>query len=262
MRTPWSRLEKALLAAALLLVLVAWLAPGIPQPEGYHQFADQRGMGGIPHALNVLSNIPFAIGGVWGLVVLWRMPRNTLLPVERWMAAVFFGGLVLTSFCSGWYHWLPANAGLALDRLGMAVAFAGLLGLAAADRISARAGVAVGALVLVLGPLSVAVSAMTGNVLPWGLVQFGGVALVVVLVFVKPVPGAMGVSIGLTIALYALAKVFEHFDAQVYTLTGEVLSGHSLKHLVASLAAWPVLAAVWRASALVSARAQGRPGTL
>ena len=85
---------------------------------------------------------------------------------------------------------------------------------------------------------------------------------VVVLVFVKPVPGAMGVSIGLTIALYALAKVFEHFDAQVYTLTGEVLSGHSLKHLVASLAAWPVLAAVWRASALVSARAQGRPGTL
>ena len=87
-------------------------------------------------------------------------------------------------------------------------------------------------------------------------------ALVVVLVFVKPVLGAMGVSIGLTIALYALAKVFEHFDAQVYTLTGEVLSGHSLKHLVASLAAWPVLAAVWRASALVSARAQGRPGTL
>ena len=262
MRTPWSRLEKALLAAALLLVLVAWLAPGIPQPEGYHQFADQRGMGGIPHALNVLSNIPFAIGGVWGLVVLWRMPRNTLLPVERWMAAVFFGGLVLTSFCSGWYHWLPANAGLALDRLGMAVAFAGLLGLAAADRISARAGHAVGWGVLVLALLSVAVSAVTGNVLPWGLVQFGGVALVVVLVFVKPVPGAMGVSIGLTIALYALAKVFEHFDAQVYALTGEVLSGHSLKHLVASLAAWPVLAAVWRASALVSARAQGRPGTL
>ena len=30
--------------------------------------------------------------------------------------------------------------------------------------------------------------------------------------------------------------------------------------LVASLAAWPVLAAVWRASALVGARAQGRPG--
>ena len=246
MRTPWSRLEKALLAAALLLVLVAWLAPGIPQPEGYHQFADQRGMGGIPHALNVLSNIPFAIGGVWGLVVLWRMPRNTLLPVERWMAAVFFGGLVLTSFCSGWYHWLPANAGLALDRLGMAVAFAGLLGLAAADRISARAGVAVGALVLVLGPLSVAVSAMTGNVLPWGLVQFGGMALVLLLLLRRPVPGAMGVPIGAVILFYGLAKVCETLDLQIYTWTGGVLSGHSLKHLVAALAAWPVVLALHR----------------
>ena len=261
MTTRLSRPECLLLALLAVLVGVALLAPGFTQPAGYHGFADQRGWGAIPHALNVLSNLPFAIGGVWGLWALQRAPRAALLPVERSMAALFFAGLVLTSFCSGWYHWLPNNAGLALDRLGMAVAFAGLLGLAAADRISARAGLAVGWGVLLLGSLAVAVSALTGNVLPWALVQFGGVVLVVVLVFVKPVPGAMGVSIGLTIALYALAKVFEHFDAQVYALTGEVLSGHSLKHLVASLAAWPVLAAVWRASALVGARAQGRPGT-
>lgn len=260
MTTRLSRPECLLLALLAVLVGVALLAPGFTQPAGYHGFADQRGWGAIPHALNVLSNLPFAIGGVWGLWALQRAPRAALLPVERSMAALFFAGLVLTSFCSGWYHWLPNNAGLALDRVGMAVAFAGLLGLAAADRISARAGQAVGWGVLVLALLAVAVSALTGNVLPWALVQFGGVVLVVVLVFVKPVPGAMGVSIGLTIALYALAKVFEHFDAQVYALTGEVLSGHSLKHLVASLAAWPVLAAVWRASALVGARAQGRPG--
>ena len=246
MTTPWSRLEKALLAAALLLVLVAWLAPGISQPAGYHQFADQRRLGGIPHALNVLSNIPFAIGGVWGLVVLWRTPRAALLPVERWMAAVFFSGLVLTSFCSGWYHWMPANVGLVLDRLGMAVAFAGLLGLAAADRISARAGVAVGALVLLLGPWAVAVSAVTGNVLPWALLQFGGMALVLLLLLRRPVPGAMGVPIGAVILFYALAKVCETLDLQIYTWTGGVLSGHSLKHLVAALAAWPVVLALHR----------------
>ena len=249
MTTRLSRPEWAVLATCAVLLLVALLAPGVTQPADYHGFADQRGWGGIPHTLNVLSNLPFAIGGVWGLWALQRAPRAALLPVERTMAALFFAGLVLTSLCSSVYHWLPNNAGLALDRLGMAVAFAGLLGLAAADRISARAGQAVGWGVLVLGPLSVAVSAVTGNVLPWGLVQFGGVALVVVLVFFKPVPRAMGVSIGLTIAFYALAKVFEHFDAQVYVLTGAVLSGHSLKHLVASLAAWPVLTAVWRASA-------------
>ena len=245
-KTPWSRLEKALLAAAVLLVLVAWLAPGFAQPEGYHRFADQRTLGGIPHALNVLSNIPFAIGGVWGLVALWRTPRAALLPMERWMAILFFGGLVLTSFCSGWYHWMPANAGLVLDRLGMDVAFAGLLGLATADRISARAGAAVGVLVLVLGPLSVLVSAVSGNVLPWALVQFGGMALVLLLLLRRPVPGAMGVPIGAVLLFYGLAKAFELLDQQIYTWTAGVLSGHSLKHLVAALAAWPVVLALHR----------------
>ena len=51
-------------------------------------------------------------------------------PKER--LGVFCAGLVLTALCSAIYHWEPDNAGLGLDRLGMAVAFAGLLGLAAA----------------------------------------------------------------------------------------------------------------------------------
>ena len=46
------------------------------------------------------------------------------------------------------------------------------------------------------------------------------------------------------IALYAVAKVLELADHQVWELTGHVVSGHSLKHVVASLAAWPVLAAL------------------
>lgn len=246
MTTRLSRPEWAVLATCAVLLLVALLAPGITQPADYHGFADQRGWGGIPHALNVLSNLPFAIGGVWGLWALQRAPRAALLPVERSMAALFFAGLVLTSFCSGWYHWLPNNAGLALDRLGMAVAFAGLLGLAAADRISARAGHAVGWGVLVLALLSVAVSAVTGNVLPWGLVQFGGMALVLLLLLRRPVPGAMGVPIGAVILFYVLAKVCETLDLQIYTWTGGVLSGHSLKHLVAALAAWPVVLALHR----------------
>ena len=33
------------------------------------QFADQRAVLGIPNGLDVLSNLPFAIAGVWGLAV-------------------------------------------------------------------------------------------------------------------------------------------------------------------------------------------------
>ena len=248
-KTPLSRREIAVVAVFAVLLLVALFAPAVAQPGEYHAFADQRRWLAVPNMLNVLSNIPFAIGGVWGLWVLLRTPPQALAQAERGMAALFFAGLVLTSLCSGWYHWFPNNNGLALDRLGMAVAFAGLLGLAAADRLGARAGWAVGVAVLVLGPLSVAVWAVSGNVLPWALVQFGGMLLVVGLLFCQPVPGAMGVPIGLVIALYALSKLFEHFDPQVYALTAGVVSGHSLKHLVASLAAWPVVVALHRVRA-------------
>ncbi|MCX7036659.1 MAG: hypothetical protein NT064_08755 [Proteobacteria bacterium] len=45
------------------------------------------------------------------------------------------------------------------------------------------------------------------------------------------------------LAVYALAKVAETFDTQIFELTG-LFSGHSLKHLLASLAALPVIAAL------------------
>ena len=45
------------------------------------------------------------------------------------------------------------------------------------------------------------------------------------------------------VALYALAKLFEHFehtDAQFF-LAGSILSGHTLKHLAAAAACFAVL---------------------
>src|SRR5206468_8146551 len=46
----------------------------------------------------------------------------------------------------------------------------------------------------------------------------------------------------LAVALvYGGAKVFEHFDGKIWDLTGHVVSGHSLKHLVAAIATYLVL---------------------
>jgi hypothetical protein len=169
------------------------------------------------------------------------------------LAALFFAGLLVTAAASSWYHWLPNDSGLVYDRLGMTVAFAGLLGLAAAGRISTRAGLILAGCVLLLGPVSIGVWAETGNVLAWALLQFGGMAMVLWFACLKPLPGVLGVRWGMVIAIYALAKLFELADHPIYELTSHLVSGHSLKHVVASLAAWPVLAAlrVW---------VPGRPG--
>ena len=129
----WPALQRAewgfLIAAIVLLALAVW-GPHLPASAHQHNFADQRGWWGLPCALDVLSNLPFAVAGVWGLVWLRRLGALRLCLATRATAALFFVGLVLTTAGSAWYHWQPDDAGLLWDRLGMSVAFAGLLGLA------------------------------------------------------------------------------------------------------------------------------------
>jgi hypothetical protein len=244
MKLTLSAPESALLAACITLLLVACLGPALAHPGHYHQFADQRSWLGIPCALDVLSNLPFAVWGCIGLRTLHCTEQDGVPTAQRHMATLFFAGLILTAAGSSWYHWQPDDAGLALDRLSMVIPFAGLLGLAAAGRISARAGLTLGVATLLWGPISVAVWSQTGNVLPWALVQFGGMALVLWLASRPPLADALPVRWGAVILIYAAAKLLEQGDHQVYQLLGHTLSGHSLKHLIASLAAWPVWCAI------------------
>ena len=130
--------ERLTLGLTLGLVALAALAPATHLPAHYHHFADQRALGGLPFAMDVLTNLPFALAGAWGLA--WLRRATGLAQPQRALAALFFAGLALTALCSGIYHLHPENAGLALDRAGMAVAFAGVVGLAAADRVSGRRG--------------------------------------------------------------------------------------------------------------------------
>lgn len=252
--------EVLLFSASLALLLLAWLAPPLAQPAHYHQFADQRSWLGIPRAMDVLSNLPFAGFGLAGLLCLWRLPVAALARVQRRLAALFFSGLLLTAVGSAGYHWQPDDAGLALDRGGMAVAFAGLLGLAVAGRISARAGTLVALTVLLLGPLGVWVWLQAGNALPWVLLQFGGLALLLVLAGLRPLPGAPAVRWGAVILVYAVAKALELADPAVFEFSGQLLSGHSLKHLVAAAAAWPVIRAVRQLGQNPADGAGPRPG--
>ncbi|MEO8023969.1 hypothetical protein [Polaromonas sp.] len=246
----WPR-ERGLLLAVLLLALVAVAGPALVQPAHYHDFADQRSWGALPHAMDVLSNLPFALWGLVGMGVLVQaLRRQAVDRTAAWLAGLFFGGLMVTTAVSAIYHWQPDNAGLLWDRGGMVLAFAGLLGLAAWQGISARAGVVLAAAVLVLGPVSVQVWAMSGNLLPWGVLQFGGMGLIVGLACLRTQTAGgqlhhgLPIRWSLLIALYALAKVLELGDHQVFEWTGHIISGHSLKHIVASCAAWPVVAAL------------------
>ena len=268
MKTPLTRSETGLLVALATAVVIACLGPAVAQYADYHAFADQRTLWGLPFAMDVLSNQPFALLGVWGLVRLRtthtpparRAGFAALVPcdAQRPLAALFFSGLLLTALCSAYYHLQPNDAGLAVDRMGMLAAFAGLLGLAAADRISARTGQWTAAAVLALGPIAVGVWAITGNLLPWSVLQGGGMVLVVCLALRRPLVGAWGVPLAAVIAWYALAKLLELGDHQVLAMAHGFISGHTLKHIAAAMAAWPVIAVMQNGAYPTQARTWSR----
>lgn len=244
MRSMFPKTEALLLTACLSLLALALFGPAVAQPAHYHEFADQRVLWGLPFAMDVLSNLPFALAGAAGAWCLLVLPPRALTDVQRAMAALFFVGLLLTAAGSSWYHWQPDDAGLAVDRCGMAVAFAGLVALAAAGRVSERAGAALGLAVLLLAPISVQVWLATGNVLPWAVLQFGGMGLVLWFALLRPRQAALGIRWSLVILAYAAAKLLEANDQLVYEITGQLASGHTLKHVAAALAAWPVIGAI------------------
>ncbi len=236
------RAREALFLSPLILMLAVacWLPP-LTQAVDYHEFADHRAWGCLPYAIDVLTNLPFALCGVWGLLSLAN--PTTVQGTQRHMAQLFFWGLVITALCSTWYHLSPTNERLTVDRYGMTVAFAGVMGLAVSGRISERAGLMCGVASLVLGAMSAWVWLEYGNLTPWAVYQFAGMAWLLALQLLPRQPTALSISWMSVVGIYAVAKLLELADHPVYEFTGWV-SGHSLKHIVASLAAWPVIQAI------------------
>lgn len=240
--------ELALLLAVIVLATLAILLPPLQLPAGYHDFADQRRLLGLPNALNLLSNLAFLLVGVRGWRRLQRLQPGSIGMAQRELCNLFFGGLAMVAVCSAIYHAVPGDAGLGIDRLGMCLAFASLLGLAAVDRISVRAGLALALLVAVAAPAAALVAVASGSMTPWVVLQAGGLLVLLGLAALRPQPQALGIPLLAVLGLYSLARALEIADASVFAWTQGLVSGHTLKHLAAALAAWPVIHALQRAS--------------
>ena len=236
MPTTTSALRAPLTALGITLAVLAAFGPPLLQPQSYHDFADQRALFGLPHAMDVLSNLPFLVLGLLGLA---RLPKVA----EAWrsLVVVLCTGLLLTFAGSGLYHLAPGNTGLLLDRLGMLVLFAGILGLASADRLGLSVARGMLAWVGLGGAASLTVWWYGGNLLPWALLQAGGVLALLLLACTRPQADAPALRLGLCVAWYGLAKLCELTDDELFRLSNQMISGHSLKHLLSSLAVLPLL---------------------
>ena len=245
---PGASWDLLLAVIAAVVALLAALLPSIPQDQAYHHFADGRTLLGIPNALDVLSNVAFAVVGAAGVAAALR---RGAVPDRRARAAwlVLFGAVALTSAGSALYHLAPSDDGLVWDRIPMAVGFMALVAVLAGERFGAAVGRHLLPRLVLLGVASVAwwyLGAVRGggNLLPYLAVQFGALAAIPALLAGRhAIPGPRAPWFA-ALALYVLAKILELRDAAVLAVLG--VSGHTLKHLAAAAAIGVLASELWR----------------
>lgn len=252
LRALMSRRARVWVAVGVTLAAFAAIlfAPRIPQDPAYHVFADRRAFLSIPNFLDVTSNVAFLLVGALGLGFLLRPPAAGpggpfLESRERGPYGVFFLGVTLTSFGSAYYHLAPSNARLVWDRLPMTLGFMSFLSAIIAERIGVTAGLRMLPPLLALGAGSVGYwhwseLAGAGDLRVYVMVQFYPLLVIPLLMLLFPPRYTRGADLLGVVGFYGLAKVFEIFDGEIFSL-GRGLSGHTLKHLVAGVSIYWVL---------------------
>ncbi len=233
-----------LIAGAIIAML--FVEP-IPQDPAYHDFADRRRFLGAPNFLDVFSNIAFAIVGIIGLRTVSRCEDLG----EAGLAwRVFYAGVLLTAFGSGYYHLDPNNETLIWDRLPMTIAFMSFVAIVVGEYLSPQLGSRLLVPLLVVGAGSVFYWGWTeslgrGDLRAYALVQFLPMLLIPAMMVLHRGRSRLGPYIAGMIVFYIAAKLFEFFDAAIFA-AGGIVSGHTLKHLAAAMATACLLYALWR----------------
>jgi len=217
----------------MVVTLIALLLfPPVLQNQQYHHFADQRELFGTPHFWDVVSNLPFVVVGAIGL---WQFRRNA-------STFVLFGGIFLTGFGSAYYHLDPSDQTLFWDRLPMTLGFAAMLSAVVQERVDEKGGAMLLWPLLAIGVCSLLLWRWTGDLRLYAWAQFFPLTALLIILSLFP-PKYTGSRYWVAAAaLYAVAKLLEHFDHQVYSFGG-ALSGHTLKHLAAAAACFAILRA-------------------
>ena len=230
-----SKSEISFLAGLIILLLLAIFLPAIAQNQNYHNFADQRTFFGIKNVSNTLSNLAFVIVGLWGLINFYKNKYIKISNTFSVLLNLFFITIILTGLGSSYYHLSPKDFTLVFDRLALSLVFAVILAMLASIRISERSGFHTLAELIILAPLSVLLWNYNGNLTPYAVLQFGGI-IIIVLTLLLTKAQKQSPCFASLIILYGFAKVAEFYDVEIFNLSQNLISGHTLKHLIGALA--------------------------
>lgn len=230
--------------AALGLAGLVWF-PSIAQPQWYHDFADQRSVLGIANFWNVISNFPFVFIGGLGI---WHVARGSTTwqidSSDRWMYLSFFAAVALMGVGSAFYHLRPNNDRLVWDRLPIAVTFMALFAIIITGYLNRRAGILLFVPLVLLGAATVFYWYLTetwgrGDLRPYLLTQLYPAVAMPLILWLSPKSYTSTGSLYSAMAWYAGAKLYEFLDKDVFSF-GQVISGHTLKHIGAAVGCYMI----------------------
>ncbi|KAK6240967.1 hypothetical protein SCA6_006356 [Theobroma cacao] len=222
--------------AILSFVVLMIVTPAIPQSQEYHDFADQREFFGIPNTLNVVSNFPFLVIGVVGLVLCYYKNYFKLcLQGELWGWTCFFIGVAAVGVGSSYYHLQPNDARLVWDRLPMTIAFTSIIAIFIIERIDEQKGTVSIIPLLLAGVISIMYWRFFDDLRPYALVQFVPCIAIPLMAILLPPMYTHSTFWLWAAGFYLLAKVEEAMDKVIYKWTHHIVSGHTLKHLCAAM---------------------------
>ena len=237
------RKQVTILCSVCLGAIVAvLLIDPVPQNLEYHAFADRRAVAMIPNGWNVISNIPLLMVGLGGLWATITKKWDGLQFSSAKAYQGFFFGIALTGLGSMFYHLAPSNDRLLWDRLPMAIAFMALFSAIIGEYVDQSAGRILLLPLTILGIGSVLYWYFTervgaGDLRFYGLVQFLPMVLIPYIILAFKAPFTRRNDLLWVLLIYLAAKATEHFD---YVLLEKlnILSGHTLKHLLSALASY------------------------
>jgi Ceramidase len=224
---------KLLYSFSIIAVVAVFFVKPIAQTQDYHNFADHIKLFSIPNFWNLISNLPFVIIGSIGV---YSVSKNFTHYFLQQSYIWFFVGIILTGFGSGYYHYNPNDTSLIWDRLPMTISFMSFLSIIIGEFINDNFGKKSLYPFLFLGILSIIYWVVLEDLRMYVLVQFLPILLIPIVLFLSKNNLKLKKYFWLILTTYLVAKFLESYDFLIYSSTNKLISGHTLKHFVATIA--------------------------
>jgi len=223
-----------IISFCILILTILVITDPVPQDLVYHLLIDQRQGFTVPNFANIISNLPFAIIGLSGLLLVLNHKEISV----SWLT--FFIGLVLVAPGSSYYHLQPNNQTLVWDRLPMTLCFMSLFVALIVENIASRYEKVLLPGAILLGLSSVIYWHFTNDLRFYAFIQLGVLLSIPLILSLYKSRYSHRHYLLYGLLFYVLAKVFELNDSFIFELTMHLLSGHTIKHLLAAAATYCV----------------------